>query len=116
MVKERVWKRVYRIESTKKQANKCFYCHEPLTYKTATADHVIPHSKNGKTTSENIKASCYACNQAKGILSLNEFKKKIKKPKLVDIDFYLCYLRKRIWTKTHNSTKRLRKTLFKKDK
>ena len=44
----------------------CQYCYIELPRKELTLDHVIPISRGGKTTWENIVASCKACNIAKG--------------------------------------------------
>ncbi len=48
---------------------KCAYCHatDDLTF-----DHVIPRSKGGKTTWENIVTACSPCNLRKGGRSLRE--------------------------------------------
>jgi 5-methylcytosine-specific restriction endonuclease McrA len=44
----------------------CQYCNTPLTQQELTLDHVLPLSKGGKTTWENIVASCKPCNWSKG--------------------------------------------------
>lgn len=48
---------------------KCAYCHatDDLTF-----DHVIPRSKGGRTTWENIVTACSPCNLRKGGRSLRE--------------------------------------------
>lgn len=48
---------------------KCAYCHatDDLTF-----DHVVPRSKGGKTTWENIVTACSPCNLRKGGRSLRE--------------------------------------------
>jgi len=44
----------------------CQYCGIDLTLSTATMDHVLPVSKGGPTTFENVVTSCQPCNTAKG--------------------------------------------------
>ena len=44
----------------------CQYCYIELPRKELTLDHVIPISRGGKTSWENIVASCKTCNIAKG--------------------------------------------------
>jgi hypothetical protein len=51
----------------------CHYCGEPLTARTATADHRIPMSKGGTHQIENIIPACHRCNSAKSNLPEYEF-------------------------------------------
>lgn len=44
----------------------CQYCGEDFTPHNLTFDHVIPRSKGGQTSWENVVASCTDCNVAKG--------------------------------------------------
>lgn len=44
----------------------CQYCDLKLTRATATLDHVVPISKGGKTTFDNVVTSCQPCNSSKG--------------------------------------------------
>lgn len=43
----------------------CHYCGEEVTPANATLDHLIPQSKGGKHTKENLKTSCLICNSIK---------------------------------------------------
>jgi 5-methylcytosine-specific restriction endonuclease McrA len=43
----------------------CLYCGDKLSNSTGTRDHVIPESKGGPTTWENMVACCKACQQKK---------------------------------------------------
>ncbi len=43
----------------------CQYCHIIFTYKQLTLDHVIPASKGGPKTWENVVTACRPCNQTK---------------------------------------------------
>lgn len=38
----------------------------------ATADHVVPHNRGGRTNLENLVTSCWACNYGKGGYTLEE--------------------------------------------
>lgn len=44
----------------------CQYCGIDLTVKTATMDHVLPVSKGGVTSFDNVVTSCQPCNTNKG--------------------------------------------------
>lgn len=43
-----------------------------------TTDHVKPLSSRGYDKRKNVVACCYACNQAKGRLSADEFRKTLR--------------------------------------
>ena len=45
---------------------KCQYCEKDLTIKDCTIDHVIPKSRNGLHTWDNVVIACRKCNQKKG--------------------------------------------------
>jgi 5-methylcytosine-specific restriction endonuclease McrA len=44
----------------------CQYCGEPFPSHELTFDHVIPRSRGGRTTWENVVAACSVCNLLKG--------------------------------------------------
>jgi 5-methylcytosine-specific restriction endonuclease McrA len=46
---------------------RCEYCHSPATFPTQpfNVDHIIPRSKNGLTSLENLALAC-GCNSYKG--------------------------------------------------
>lgn len=44
----------------------CQFCGDVLPASDLTLDHVIPRSQGGKSTWENLVASCHACNNRKG--------------------------------------------------
>ena len=44
----------------------CQYCHNTFPQKELTLDHVIPISRGGKTSWENIVSACNPCNSTKG--------------------------------------------------
>ena len=56
----------------------CVYCDEDLTDKEIHMDHVIPESKGGPTTFDNLQVTCRKCNLAKGVLSESEFTNRLR--------------------------------------
>src|SRR3981081_1246416 len=44
----------------------CQYCHRVLSSAELTLDHVVPRSRAGETTWENLVACCHPCNNRKG--------------------------------------------------
>ena len=44
----------------------CQYCDEPHPAHDLTFDHVVPRSRGGRTTWENVVTACSCCNLAKG--------------------------------------------------
>ena len=44
----------------------CQYCQKTLPSGEMTLDHVIPRSRRGETTWENLVACCHTCNNRKG--------------------------------------------------
>jgi 5-methylcytosine-specific restriction endonuclease McrA len=44
----------------------CQYCGEPFASHDLTFDHVIPRSRGGRTTWENVVTACSVCNLLKG--------------------------------------------------
>lgn len=63
--------------------NTCQYCGELLASSELTLDHVIPRSRGGASTWENLVACCHACNRKKGNQLLHELKdmKLIREPR-----------------------------------
>lgn len=57
----------------------CQYCGKSGTMKDFTFDHVIPRSRGGKTTWENIVTACSACNTKKGDRTPHEAKMRLIK-------------------------------------
>lgn len=89
--------RVYRESARLEQNCQCDYCYEPLTFKTNTADHVKAQKNKGNNSKENIVACCKPCNQAKGHMSVAQFKKTIKSfPSGKPWPFMMAWSRRRI--------------------
>lgn len=55
---------------------KCQYCGKGISLRNATRDHVVPLSKGGPNTLDNIVASCKSCNGIKDNMSLHAFEEK----------------------------------------
>ena len=49
-----------------RDGNRCQYCGAKGTAFDLTVDHILPLSRGGTTSPENLVAACYACNQRKG--------------------------------------------------
>lgn len=43
----------------------CRYCGEAVTTTTATLDHIVPQSRGGPSTPENLTTACHTCNSIK---------------------------------------------------
>ena len=56
----------------------CQYCSKSFKVEELTFDHVIPKSKGGKTTWDNVVTSCRVCNTLKGNKSLKKIGVKLK--------------------------------------
>ena len=52
--------------------NTCQYCGETMQPSELTLDHVVPRSRGGNSTWENLVACCHGCNRRKGNRLLNE--------------------------------------------
>jgi 5-methylcytosine-specific restriction endonuclease McrA len=49
-----------------RDSNVCQYCGKPFPLSELSLDHVVPRSRGGTTTWENIVCACVACNVRKG--------------------------------------------------
>jgi 5-methylcytosine-specific restriction endonuclease McrA len=54
-----------RVNIYARDGYRCQYCGTKCTIDGLTYDHVLPRSRGGRTTWENIVSCCYACNSAK---------------------------------------------------
>ncbi len=50
----------------------CMYCGGHFSESTLTRDHIVPLSRGGRDTWENVVASCRRCNQHKGNMLLED--------------------------------------------
>jgi 5-methylcytosine-specific restriction endonuclease McrA len=58
-----------------KNSNRCVYCGK----KGEEIEHIVPKSKGGTNSVQNLTLSCRKCNESKGNLSLKAFGKKVGK-------------------------------------
>ena len=49
-----------------RDGHRCQYCGKKGTAFDLTIDHILPGSRGGTTSPENLVAACFACNQRKG--------------------------------------------------
>lgn len=63
----------------RRDGHTCVYCGHNKR-QDLTIDHVIPKSKGGKNTWNNLVTACFKCNNKKGSLDLEEFGAEIEKP------------------------------------
>jgi hypothetical protein len=67
----------YDIEALRKHVKDnlqtCGYCSKPLTVNSFVCDHMLPVSRDGQFTLDNLKVCCKNCNNQKGILTDTEF-------------------------------------------
>jgi len=68
-----------RINIYRRDAFKCLYCGRKPGIKDLTFDHVIPKSRGGKTTWQNIATACWPCNVHKGQKLPDEARMKLRK-------------------------------------
>ena len=54
-----------RVNIYARDSYRCQYCGMTCGVDELTYDHVVPRSKGGKTTWENIVSACYTCNRRK---------------------------------------------------
>ncbi len=49
------------------------WCGIPLTFETATLEHLIPNGKGGRLTFFNMGLACAHCNNTRGLSTVNDF-------------------------------------------
>ena len=65
---------VTRKNILNRDKNTCLYCGEVFSARNLTLDHVIPKSRGGKNTWENLVTCCMPCNKHKGDKMLHELR------------------------------------------
>ncbi|MCX6124298.1 MAG: HNH endonuclease [Proteobacteria bacterium] len=90
----RTFKRTINARCTRRNvlmrdSNTCQYCGQLCSNSTVTIDHVIPRSRGGKTTWENVVAACHPCNRKKADRAPEEsnliLARKPRRPSWVDL-------------------------------
>jgi len=73
VVRLRVYRKVPRLKRSVSRKGivlrdscTCQYCNKKFESRDLTLDHVIPKSRGGEPTWENLVASCFRCNNKKG--------------------------------------------------
>ena len=56
----------------------CCFCRANLSFSSATIEHVVPQSAGGGWATENLRLSCYNCNQLRGTEDFEAFRTKIR--------------------------------------
>ena len=56
----------------------CRYCDKTLRINTMVCDHIVPLSKGGDSTKENLQLICRSCNSRKGPLKEEDFLRIVK--------------------------------------
>ncbi len=64
--------KMFRSEHTRRW---CWMCNCELTRGTATVDHLIPVSKGGRNTQDNLKLACQPCNNKRGAAPVSRAKR-----------------------------------------
>jgi len=67
-----------RVNIYARDGYRCQYCGVRCTIAAPTYDHVVPRSRGGRTTWENIVTCCYPCNGAKGSRTPSEAGMKLR--------------------------------------
>lgn len=51
----------------------CYWCRKTLTLKTATFEHIVPHSRGGSLANDNLVLACQPCNLARGNMTFEAY-------------------------------------------
>ena len=62
----RTFNREMKIRKYREQNGICNHCNRYFSYEEMEGDHIIPYSKGGKTTWNNLQMLCRKCNRSKG--------------------------------------------------
>jgi 5-methylcytosine-specific restriction endonuclease McrA len=49
----------------KTASGRCYYCRQIVSFKELTMDHLVPLTRGGRSTRENLVPSCKSCNTRK---------------------------------------------------
>jgi len=62
-----------------KYGGHCAYCGKEITIKEMQVDHIYPKSRGGLDSHVNLAPSCHPCNIRKGNLTIEEFRRELKR-------------------------------------
>ena len=83
-----------RFEVLKRDSFTCVYCGKNPSQEVLEVDHVIPVSKGGKNTTENLVTSCFSCNRGKSNIELTSLPESvINENNLIRIQQYKQYVK-----------------------
>ena len=60
-----------------KADGRCALCGRKITLSEMTIDHIVPLYRNGENSTNNLQCTCYACNQFKANILLEDFMERI---------------------------------------
>lgn len=92
--------RISRAKIYKRDSHECVYCGSK---KNLTLDHVIPKSRGGTNTWENLVTSCFKCNLKKGNRTPEEAKMKMSHEPFVPSLINDNYVLQGVWNEFQNS-------------
>lgn len=78
--RERIRVKFSRLNIYTRDRFTCQFCGQVFPSEDLTFDHVVPRSRGGKTTWENIVTACVACNKAKADRTPTEAKMHLIRP------------------------------------
>jgi 5-methylcytosine-specific restriction endonuclease McrA len=67
-----------------RDGGRCVYCEVPVRPRAkglhrapdlATLDHLVPRAEGGRTVADNLALACHACNNARGTMSVDAFRR-----------------------------------------
>ena len=79
-----------RLRVLEEGGRRCAICGATHKDRLLDVDHIIPRSKGGPSTFENLQVLCSKCNRAKGNRSERDFR--VAEPELNDLDCVACEL------------------------
>jgi 5-methylcytosine-specific restriction endonuclease McrA len=79
-VRPRIRVRFSRFNVYARDGSRCQYCGRRLPRSDLNLDHVVPRSRGGRTSWENVVCSCIACNLRKGGRTPDEAGMRLQRP------------------------------------